>query len=126
MKPSSQSRRASVPKVTPAKQGLSKSKATPGPKTTPSVEISTPAQENGDLGEDLAEDDGTPATGKSSKKVGRYPPGSLTAIFPEGYTAVGNNFHCPVDICDKSYTRRYTLAWHLNVSCSILCVFGFI
>lgn len=44
---------------------------------------------------------------------------SMVPVLPEGYkpnlSGSKGRFHCPIEVCDKVYTRRATLGEHMNV-----------
>lgn len=56
----------------------------------------------------------TSSTRRSGHRV------SMVPTLPEGYKpglpGLKGRFHCPVEGCDKQYTRRSTLGEHMNVS----------
>lgn len=57
---------------------------------------------------------------KTSSKGRSRPRVSMVPVLPEGYkpslAGSKSRFHCPVEGCDKLYTRKTTLGEHMNVS----------
>jgi hypothetical protein len=63
---------------------------------------------------------------KTSSKRRSRPRVSMVPILPKGYKPglLGSKgrFHCPVEGCDKQYTRKTTLGEHMNVSNDLLLI----
>lgn len=63
---------------------------------------------------------------KTSSKRRSRPRVSMVPILPEGYKpglpGSKGRFHCPVEGCDRQYTRKTTLGEHMNVSNDLLLI----